>query len=1198
MRIQTTETYNPSQDEFSTWLKNLNTGQTKKIPAQTHPFLIAYLLHHTENTGPHILISSEKKLLLKIQSALSFFEPEQKGLFFEKNLYSLQENLNPFDQKEFLRIKSLVQAQGASRADVFFMNPITLFQRVISPALLKKKLFKLKKGHPLPEFFFHSLKSLGYQSRDRVEQAGEFSRRGFVLDIFCPLSGPLRIELMGDEIIQIKKFSLNTQLSFQKINSALIAPAKEWSVYDKKDSWQKIRSRFFDQGKEKNKFSFLEWEHFLQKGLSAFYTKESSLHQKPDFFSKNPDEIYSFLATWKAAFIHKSPFNILDHFSFPPLVWYLDPLEFSLKKAEELDESPEKSTSPFGLEKEALYLSSWKKENLREVIFTPPTYSSVSNSPAFSDSFSLKKLFKTPDWPLQIKKLREKGMLVFLSFEKEKNKALLKRALSDFEMNIKNESSWMQMKEEQEKNVLNLHLIQSFTEKNLIWPAENIIILKESALALPLRNTDEESPAPSNHFPRKNLIPENKSLKPFKTRDFFSKNLQVKSFHFAELKPGDLVIHKHHGIGLFKTLDILNFGTGKNEFLVLEYKDGDLLYVPVYALHQVQKRATPTSPLNQHLLDKLGSTRWLNTKKKAKEQIKNITQELINLYSLRTSIKRKKFSAISESFEKFSTEFPFQETPDQQKAIEDILQDLIKKDRPADRLICGDTGFGKTEVAMRASFKVIEDGYQVCLIAPTTLLSFQHFERFKERFANWPVTLRMLNRFTSTKEQKQILKEIKEGKTDIVIGTHRLLSRDIYFKNLGLLIIDEEHLFGVKNKEKIKNWYSHVDTINLSATPIPRSFSMSLGGLRDMSLILTPPINRKPVETSINIFKEDLIKKALLKELNRKGQIIFIHNRIANIYDMERKLKALLPSLRLRTAHGKMDKLQEKIALDFFQQKFDLLLCTTIVESGMDFPGANTLFIHHAEQFGLSELHQLRGRVGRSERNAYCYLLIPSEKKVSQSAMERLKIIQENNQPGAGIMIAQHDLEMRGAGELMGREQSGFFKDIGYEMYFELLRENISLSKNKEYIPAPEPEFKINESAFIPENHIPHKKVRMLFYKKLSLAGSAKEIETIQEELKDFAGPLPIEGENLILLSHCRIIAKAGHIRELSHRHPFLYISLAESTPLPTSKILKWIEEGVCQWQNKETLKFFMEEESLLAVWELLKKRFGELLKN
>ena len=440
------------------------------------------------------------------------------------------------------------------------------------------------------------------------------------------------------------------------------------------------------------------------------------------------------------------------------------------------------------------------------------------------------------------------------------------------------------------------------------------------------------------------------------------------------------------------------------------------------------------------------------------------------------------------------------------KAIEDILKDFTQKEQPADRLICGDTGFGKTEVALRAAFKVMEEGFQACLMAPTTILSFQHFDRFKKRLKNWPFTIRLINRFTSSKERKEVLRDSTEGKVDILIGTHRILSRDIHFKKLGLLIIDEEHLFGVKSKEKIKHWYSHVDTISLSATPIPRSLSMSLSGLRDMSVILTPPLNRKPVHTFIKPFSEELIKKTVSKELERNGQVIFIHNRIADIYLIEEKLKKLLPSVRIQTAHGKMKDLQEKVVLDFFYQKFDLLLCTTIVESGMDFPNANTLFINQSDQFGLSQLHQLRGRIGRSDRQSHCYLLIDPRKKVSQKALERLKIIQENNQPGAGITIAQYDLEMRGGGELMGAEQSGFLQNIGYEMYFEFLKENISQLKG-EKISSPEPDLQFKQPAFIPRSYIPHEKVRLVFYKKLASAQSETEIEKIKIELIDFAGP-------------------------------------------------------------------------------------------
>ena len=472
-------------------------------------------------------------------------------------------------------------------------------------------------------------------------------------------------------------------------------------------------------------------------------------------------------------------------------------------------------------------------------------------------------------------------------------------------------------------------------------------------------------------------------------------------------------------------------------------------------------------------------------------------------------------------------------------------------------------------MALRAVIKVIEDGFQACVLTPTTLLSFQHFERFKERLQSYPIRIGLLNRFTSAKEKLKILKEIKQGSQDILIGTHRILSRDVYFKKLGLLVVDEEHLFGVSDKEKLKKWQSSLDTLSLSATPIPRSLSMSLSGFKDISLINTPPLNRKPIKTFLNIYNEDLIKKAILKEQSRSGQMIFIHNRIADIHKIAEKLKSIAPSIRLRFAHGQMKDLQKAIARDFFYQKFDMLVCTTIVESGMDFPLAGTLFINNADEFGLSQLYQLRGRIGRSDKQAYCYLLIKERKKATEEALHRLKIIQENNQPGAGLAIAQYDLEMRGGGELMGAEQSGFVQDVGAEMYFELLQSAVSETEGSTSNLRWEPDLHFKTPAFLPKSYIPYEKIRLVFYKKFSVIECIEELDKLKIILQDSAGTLPEEAENFILINKIRCLAKKWHIREMSYKQPWLYINFSDTTPLTTQTALSWLKRGVVNIEIK-----------------------------
>ncbi len=1041
--------------------KGTLSGRVQNIKPLIHPLRLAFLILKSPKPGPHIILSRKNSVLKQIRQAMDFFEPERKAFF--KNFPILPDKAS---KKESLLIRLMARALSASKEDIFTLKPQDLLRKLPSPKEFKNNCLILQKGKDLLFDFQSILQKTGWQSLPQVEQAGDFSLRGAFLDVFCPVNGPLRVELIGEKISRIGRLNAVSQAVEEEKQMVEIPPVKILRL----------------------------------KSCDIIQNKKS--------------------------------FFLLDYFS-SPFIWLM--------------EKPLKSD----IEKESL-----------NTAFAP-----------LSKPLALKNFFKNPDWPEHLKEQREKGMFVFISAQSGATKKILQQQLKSYDLYGEKEETYFQMKQRQEQNVRTLHLIESVFFKSLIWPEEGLLFLNPGKLKL-------SSPGEFNG-----------ALKTAQNFENPEKQESDKSLYFSTLKPEDLVIHRKYGFGLFKGLKLLNFGEGKSEFLTLEYKDGDRLYVPAHGLHQVQKYMSGLKRLkNQKILDKLGGSRWAESKKKVEKKIKDMTLELMRLYSLRASLKRKKFlPKKSAEFKKFEQAFPFQETPDQKKAIKDILHDLTQKENPADRLICGDTGFGKTEVALRAGFKVIEEGFQVCFMAPTTVLSFQHFETSKKRFKNHAVNIRLMNRFIPLEKQKQTLRELKDGRVDILIGTHRLLSRDIHFKNLGLLIIDEEHLFGVKSKEKIKARHARVDTLSLSATPIPRSFSMSLSGIRDMSFILSPPLNRKSVKTGISPFKAELIKEACQKELKRGGQIIFIHNRTASLPAMEEKLKKLLPFARIRSAHGKTKNLEERVAVDFLKGKFNLLLCTTIVESGMDFPKAGTLFIHQAEQFGLSELYQLRGRVGRSDRQAYCFMLTDPGKALSEEALERLKIIQENNHLGAGIKIAKYDMEMRGAGSLMGREQSGFLQEVGHEMYFELLQDNIAVLKNKKLKPAPEPELKFPDPAFIPKNFIALEKARLVFYKKLSLAGSEKEVLQIEKELKDFAGPGPQEIKNLIFISLIRLLAKKAHVSELSYNFPFLYLSFAESAPFSTKQILNWIEKGLCEWKDPETLKFLLKEKGLKAVFQVLK---------
>ncbi len=512
-----------------------------------------------------------------------------------------------------------------------------------------------------------------------------------------------------------------------------------------------------------------------------------------------------------------------------------------------------------------------------------------------------------------------------------------------------------------------------------------------------------------------------------------------------ELQIGAPIVHIDHGVGRYLGLQTLSVGEQLTEFLCIEYADGDKLYVPVASLHLIN-RYSGTDP--EHApLHKLGNEQWQKTKRKAAEQVRDVAAELLDIYAKREAKPGTAYKPADEQYTAFANAFPFEETPDQQRAIDQVIADL-QSAKPMDRLICGDVGFGKTEVAMRAAFFAVQNDKQAVVLVPTTLLAQQHYQNFQDRFANWPIKIEVISRFKSGKQQEKALKELEEGKIDIIIGTHKLLQKNIKFKSLGLLIIDEEHRFGVSQKEKLKSLRHDVDILTLTATPIPRTLNMAFSGIRDFSIIATPPARRLSVKTFVQEFRELIIQEAMLREIMRGGQVYFLHNDVKTIEKMARDIEKWVPEARVGIAHGQMrESALEQIMADFYHRKFNVLVCSTIIESGIDIPSANTIIINRADKFGLAQLHQLRGRVGRSHHQAYAYLLIPSRQSLSTDAEKRLNAIAELEDLGVGFSLATHDLEIRGAGELLGDQQSGNMHEVGFTLYMDLLSRAVEALK-------------------------------------------------------------------------------------------------------------------------------------------------------
>lgn len=1014
------------------------------------------------------------------------------------------------------RVHWLYQA-SFSEAPGLYIAPIkALAQKTLPQDTLLENSHQFQLNEEFPDTYTNLLQKLGYRSVPLVEDPGSFSVRGGVVDIFSTAhSAPVRIELFGSQIESLRHFDPSTQKSTMTLNEFAIAPAHEILFTDdrimrscrqleQKDSTEDLLSI---QSQLRSQTYFEGIDFFLP----YFY---ENCELPTDYFSQLPPVFWVDSVNTESSFVSELT-SIQKEFSAN---------KTHLPSTNQIYEKPKDLLSKLdstNIKFDSLKIEGEESTDHIETLTRPIPAAAESTYSERFDSL----LKKIPLWQKQ-----HKSIFLFGPTETLYKKIKYQLERQDINLLLVSDNQEAQpivhYVDQQKVTSNSLHYFQGSLPSSFEVGEDNVLFIS------------------LEHFLKKNERRRNKASTAIS---------KAQALSFAELKEGDPVVHVLHGVAVYCGLKVMNIGGAEAEFLELQFKDKDKLFLPIYRLNQVHKFSGAADPT----LDKLGGKQWGKTKAKVQKRLREIADELVRLYAARESSHRPIYDTEENSIVDFVNAFPYKDTEDQAQCYTDILDDFSKT-KPMDRLICGDVGFGKTEMAMRAAFIAASQGKQVAILAPTTILTFQHFENFKKRFANWPIKIEVLNRFIGSKESKKIRESLKEGQVDIIIGTHRLLSQDIEFKNLGLLVVDEEQKFGVKHKEKIRKIKANVDTLAMSATPIPRTLNMSLLGIRDLSLINTAPHDRLPTRTFVCKFNMDVIKKAVDSEIKRGGQTFFLHNRVQSIYQLSDELRAAMPNVKMAVAHGQMDeKTLEKTIVDFFDKKIDMLICTTIIESGMDIPNANTMFVDQSNKLGLSQLYQLRGRVGRSKQRAFCYLLVPQQKKIDDVAKERLRILQQNTALGSGIQIAQYDLELRGAGTILGEEQSGTVDAVGYDLYMDLLKQAVEEAKGVDPTQNIEPEINLKIKALIPHKYMPDIRLRLSFYKALSNIDDEMDLDQIESDLRDQFGQPPEEVFNLMGLMLIRLICKKLGIRDVSAGQATLSLAFTETTPLSTEKVIE-----------------------------------------
>lgn len=1032
----------------------------------------------------------------------------------------------------------------------------TLMHRLPPVSYLQGSTLLLEVGQSLDiDNWRMQLESAGYRHADNVYEHGEYAVRGAILDIF-PMGAtrPYRIDLLDDEIETLRTFDPETQRSIDRIESIELLPANEFPWH--KEARSGFRNRWFEQ------FPHADKDAPIYQDVTHGITPPGIEYYLPLFFEQTatlfdylPGETLVFTAAGlneaAGAFDADTRARYEDrrHDRMRPI---LPPTELFLQEDE-----------LFGLIK-----------GFPRVTLTTETTTSTGGSNCTTDII--------PDVAMDGRAADPAGRLkrfigdfhgrVLICAESSGRREALIENLADHGLKLSTLDSWQAFVDDDSAT---LGITVAPMEYGLLLPDHHLALITETALF------------------GERVLQRRRRDKPTEADDAGYRDL-------SELRIGAPVVHIDHGVGRYQGLETITVEGDASEFLMLEYAGGSKLYVPVSSLHLISRYTG--SDTDHAPLHKLGTDRWSNAKQKALEKIRDTAAELLDVYARREARKGFAFDDPKEAYRAFAAGFPFEETPDQQAAIEAVFEDMVNE-KPMDRLVCGDVGFGKTEVAMRAAFMATYSGKQVAVLVPTTLLAQQHYESFRDRFSDTAVHVELLSRFRSGGQTTKAMADIEAGKADIVIGTHKLLQGDIKFKNLGLVIIDEEHRFGVQQKERLKALRAEVDMLNLTATPIPRTLNMAMGHLRDLSIIATPPARRLSVKTFVRQRDEAMVKEAILREVLRGGQVYFLHNDVATIEKTAEDLRQLIPEARVGVAHGQMRERElEQIMSDFYHKRFNVLVCTTIIETGIDIPSANTIIIERADKFGLAQLHQLRGRVGRSHHQAYAYLLTPPPRSITADAKKRLEAISEAQDLGAGFMLATHDLEIRGAGELLGEEQSGQIESIGFTLYMQLLDEAVQAIRDGRTPNAELPlshgtEMNLRIPALIPDDYLPDVHNRLMLYKRIASVGDKEGLKELQVEMIDRFGLLPEPAKNLIRQSELRIRAEALGIVKVDAGKEWARLEFGSSTPVDPLVLVKKVQSSPEEYrlEGANSFRFRLKDTSTSGKLDGISDMLGQL---